>query len=294
MTYTVYDKSAALGAPYELFKFTGPLANYYYTNFNDWVSFDDNDYEPIQITRGVTEVTTITTSIQTVNFQVPTSTKLFEDNGRALTPPDMTVEVFRFHVGAEGYKRRVLGTVTGHNTKNETYTLETKSAIQTRLTRKIASVYYQNMCNNELFDQRCKLDPEDYRHTTGITAISETTVTVVDDAHANGALKSGRIRIGNEERVIINNVDNVISIAYPFIQGADYDTATITRGCDLTPTTCRTVFDNFDNYTGFPTIPTENPALPDLQIVNSFTETKSKARDRKPAFNGITGNISGG
>lgn len=292
MTYTVYDKSAALGAPYELFKFTGALRSYFYTNLNEPVTFEGDVYEPVQITRGVTEISTITTSIQTVNFDVPTSTDLFEDNGRALSPPDMTVEVFRFHVGATGYKRRVLGTVTGHTTKNETYTLETKSAIQTQLQRKIASVYYQNMCNNELFDQRCKLDPLDYRHTTDIVSVTETTVTVVDDAHANGALKNGRVRIGNEERVIVNNVDNVISIAYPFIWADEYTTADITLGCDYTRNTCVTVFNNIANYSGFPTIPTENPALPDLQIVNSFSETKTKMKDKKPAFDGVS--LSGG
>jgi uncharacterized phage protein (TIGR02218 family) len=292
VTYTVYDKSAALGAPYELFKFVGVLGSYYYTNLKDPVTFEGQVYEPLQITRGVTEVSAITTSIQTVNFDVPTSAKIFEDNGRSLSPPDMTVEVFRFHVGAEGYKRRVLGTVTGHSVKNETYTLETKSAIQTQLTRKVASVYYQNMCNNELFDQRCKLDPLDYRHVTGIVSTTETTVTVDDDAHADGALKNGRIRIGNEERVIVNNVSNVISIAYPFIKAADYDTATITRGCDYLRSTCVSVFDNVANYSGFPTIPTENPALPDLAIVNSFSETRSRATPREP--NVFSGFLSGG
>lgn len=291
MTYTVYDKSAALGAPYELFRFVGPLGSYFYTNLKDPVEFEGDLYEPLQITRGVTEISALTTSIQTVNFTVPTSARIFEDNGRSLTPPDMTVEVFRFHVGAEGYKRRVLGTVTGHNTKNETYTLETRSAIQTQLTRRVAAVYYQNMCNNELFDVRCKLDPEGYRHTSAIVTLTETSVTVADDAHADGALKNGRVRIGQEERVIVNNVANVISIAYPFIKGADFEEATITRGCDYLRSTCVSVFNNVANYSGFPTIPTENPALPALDIVNSFSETASRSRPRE--INLFSGNLKG-
>lgn len=283
MTYSIYDASANLGSPYELFRFYGPLGEYLYTNNNEPVTVGSRTYEPLQIVRGVTEINTSLTSIQTVDFTVPITCALFEDNGRALSPPDLTIEVYRYHRGTTGFKRRLVGTITGHSTKNGRYTLEAKSTVQTKLNRKIASVYYQNLCNHVLFDARCKVNPDDWSYAATVTAVTDGAVTLDDDQHANNVLREGTLIIGEEMRVILANVDNVILIKYPFIRATPGDAATIRRGCNLQRLTCNDVFDNIANYGGFPTIPTDNPALPDLEIINTTSRTRTR-QDDPPNF----------
>lgn len=278
MTYTLYDQSANMGQPFELFKFESATDVYRYTNKATAESFEGEDYTPLNIARGVTEQSAATDSAMTIDFSLPVTAQLFEDYGRGLSPPDMTVTVYRKHRGATGFKRMIVGTVSAHSTKDEIYTLRTKSTIQTELNRKVASVYYQTSCNHVLFDNRCKISRAAWETPASVVTVSDYAITVDDDAHANGALLYGEIKIGAETRVIVGNIDNVIGIAYPFIKAQPGDGAVISRGCDLLRSTCVGVFGNIANFGGFPTIPTENPALPDFDLVNTTTENRRRVK----------------
>lgn len=273
MTYTIYDASANMGSPYELFKFVCSTGNFYYTSNNEPVSFDGNTYEPVQITRGLAEISAVTDSPTTIDFSVPTNTELYRRHGRALTPPDMTVEVFRFHRGTTGYRKQVAGKVVNHNSTGTTYRLSTKNVTQNELSRKVASVFYNNQCNHIVYDARCKADKGANTRFGVVMAVLPDRVILDTAPFPDDELHGGILTIGGEQRIMLTNTGTAMMISYPFIMANVGQSASVLRWCNLTRDMCVNRFNNIVNYGGFPTIPEDNPSLPDFTKVNARSET---------------------
>lgn len=291
MTYTLYDKSADKGSPYELFTFLCATGNYYYTNNGEKVTYEGNEYSPLQITRGVLEFNAVTDSVVTTQITVPNNCQLFYDHGRGLVHPDMSVEVRRFHRGTTGSRLRSAGRVISHSVANERYTLEIANTVQTEVQRSVAPVYYDTKCNHVLGDARCKINRALFSKATHIMAITDYTVTVENDGHSNGALVGGEIVVGGERHTILDNQDNLITLAYPFVEAKAGDDCTLYRDCDRMFTTCRDVFNNELQYGGYPLLPTVNPAQPDLEIINQTDKLSQIARsdDYVTNYGGLNG-----
>ena len=196
MTYTIYDQSANKGSPYELFKFVCDTGNFYYTNNNEAVSFEGNTYKPEQIVRGVTEVNALTTSPVTVTFTVPTTTELFAKHGKSFSPPNMLVEVYRFHRGTTGYRKRVAGRVVDHTASGVEYSLSTKNIVQVGLAKKVAAVTYINQCNNVVYDKRCKANKTANTAYSVVTSVLPNRIDLSNSVFPDGELKFGVITIG--------------------------------------------------------------------------------------------------
>jgi len=292
MTYTAYDKSAALGSPYEMFAFICATGNYYYTDNGAQVVFEGNTYLPLQIARGVLEFNALTDSVVTTQISVPTNCPLFYDHGRGLVHPEMTVEIRRAHRDTTGVRLRGVGRVTTHSVTDEMYNLQVENVMQTEAQQSVASVYYLNKCNHVFGDDRCKVDLTAYQRTSFVQELWNYSVKVANDGFANGALVNGKLIIGPEIRTILDNEDNWITLAYPFVEAQIGDDCTLQLECDLTFTMCGSKFGNTDRYGGFPTMPEVNPATPDFEVINTqTTKVTDKLSKEEPFDFGF--NISG-
>ena len=65
-----------------------------------------------------------------------------------------------------------------------------------------------------------------------------------------------------ERRSIVGQVGGTITVDVPFATLAPGDSLEVARGCDKTTATCRGDFINIKNFSGYPLLPTRNPASP--------------------------------
>lgn len=289
MTYTAYDKSAALGSPYELYAFLCATGNYFYTDNGGPVEFEGNEYLPLQISRGTLEYNALTDSVVTTQIDLPANCDLFYEHGRGLAHPEMVVEIRRAHRGTNGARLRGVGRVTAHSVTDETYTMTIENVIQTEAQQSVASVYYQNKCNHAFGDVRCGMNLDAYKKTSFVQEVWSYSVKVANDGHANGALIGGKLIIGPEIRDILDNQDDWITLAYPFVEAKIGDDCVLQFECDLSQTMCNAKFGNINRYGGFPTIPEVNPALPDWEIINSTKTETDKKKRKTDIFTDISG-----
>lgn len=229
----------------------------------------------------------LTDSVVTTQIKVPTNCELFYRHGRGLVHPEMRVEIRRAHRGTDGVRLRGIGRVTNHVTSDEVYTLTIENVIQTEAQRNAATVYYLNKCNHAFGDERCKVNVADYTRTSVVQELWNYSVRVFDDGFANGELVNGVLTIGSEKRTIVDNNDNWLQLAYPFVDAKVGDDCTLKLECDLLDTTCKGRFGNGRNYGGYPTMPEVNPGLPDFEIINSEKTTEQTRARKKPLFTDV-------
>jgi len=264
MSFESFDQSVSGGAPFEVFKFTGQLREYLYTSNSEEVTFGGDIYLPIPITRTATEVTSVLDSITTVDISVPYNSDLARDFCFRKTQQSLSVEVWKLHRGSTydtESKREWGGRAVGFAVEGNLGIIKTQSSVQARLSKKTKAPFYQTTCNHVLYDERCKLDRADFAVNATVVSFLGSTITVDDDGYPNGDLVVGEATNTrtSEKRLIVSNVSNVISVAYPFIDLVVGDTLELTLGCPLSYTVCQSRFNNVVNFGGFKFIPTTNP-----------------------------------
>lgn len=264
MTYADFENSTDGGKPYELYKFTGPIRNFYYTSRQSAVTFESNSYEPIQLERNTIDIVSDLSQVKTMDFSVPFDAEISKLYGGVNTPASLTVEVFRCHEGLDPDTQAVRewwGEAVNFNIKRLRFTIQTRSILQAQALTEIDGVYYQFGCNNRVYDARCQANPADFRTSSTVTRIDGAKITVADDGRADNELQLGTIentRTG-EVRSISGNVANLVTMVYPFVDVLVGDTVQLTLGCDNRMTTCINRFNNIEHYTGFRYIPLNNP-----------------------------------
>lgn len=264
MTYNGYDKSPFSGIPVEFFDFTGALRNYRYCNQAREEILQGVTYEPLQIARSSLEVGSIIDDQPPVVINVPADCDLAKDYGGERTPMSLGLTVYRAYRGdnwATQFKRKYRGKVTNYGYDGPTFKIEFNNLLQTELATEQNAIYYQTLCNHRLYDTRCKVSQAANTTVSTIVAFSDQAVEVANDGVADHALRIGtliNVRTG-EERLIYNNLANVIDIGYPFLDIQIGDQVQMIKGCNHGSSDCITKFDNYPNYGGFLHIPDVNP-----------------------------------
>jgi len=262
MTYAQKDNSISDGSPVELYKFVGELGNYYYTNDNVSHSYGGKDYIPTNIIRSAIDVTSVLDSIVTVDVTFPITNEIIQLYNFRTMPIRLSVEIFRFHRGDDidtQSKRIWFGEAVSFPVNGEYGSISTQSSLQAYLTLATNQIVCHTQCNHKLYDARCKINPDDFKWSATVQIIRGVKIIVDDDHNPDGALKLGKIvndRTG-EYRIITDNKSNVISLTYEFIDIKIGDTVTLFTGCDRSYTTCRTKFDNVDNFGGLSWLPSQ-------------------------------------
>lgn len=261
MSYDDYEKSVDDGAPVELYAFNSEVYDFYFTNNHVPVTFGGNVYEPMQINRSDINISGVIVSPETMDVTVPRDTEIGDKYGKAFSPPDMSLRIFRRHRQEADYKKIFVGiTVMFNHRSSDLFVISCVPRIQMLLNRQMSANRYANKCNHDLFDNRCKVVRDDFTWETTIADIvgpSNQYIEVANDHNVNGRLKFGDVIINGEYRMILNNTDDVIKVRYPFTEIEIGDPVVLVAGCAKTKPAC-IEFDNFVNYGGFPLQPKKN------------------------------------
>jgi len=296
MAYDAKDKSVAQGAPVEFYKFTGDFGVYRYTTDNIPGTCNGEIYLPVEggISRSAIELTTAVDNLVTCDIMLPADNPVAQSVAFKQNPDVWEVEIRRAHRGddwASEWSLEWWGFGLGSSVSGDIATLQTGDAIQQFFGRTIPNVTYKRSCNHKLYDARCKVDIADWTLTTSVIKVQASFVTVDNDQAANDALAGGQAVVPRtgETRPILRNTDNVIKIAYPFIDIEPGDEIKLIFGCDHSKTgDCLQRFNNVINYGGFDDIPSADP-FEDLTFDQIVTETVNSSRLTRPTVWRVSG-----
>ena len=264
MTYAGKDISVHDGMPMEFYRFDGSLRTYFFTDQANPVVLAGSTYLPIQLERGNVGVSSVSDGQRTLMISIPANSSLAEDYGGRLTPNSLRLTMYRAYRGDDlnsDFRQRFEGAATRYGFDNHTFVMEFSNLLSSDLDKPVREVYYQSVCNHILYDERCKANRAANTAASEVVEFNDQAVEVVDDGWADGDLIAGsliNIRTG-EERLIIDNLANVVEIGYPFVDIRVGDEVQLVRGCNHGTSDCVGKFNNFDNYGGFLYLPYKNP-----------------------------------
>lgn len=265
MSYDSYDFSTQDGAPIECYKFTGPGITRRYTDADELVTVNGEDYEPLAgLSRTTVEIGSVIDSKMTIDINLPVTCDLAEEFALLKNKDSLNVEIRSVHRGtdfATNWKMEWQGYTLFYTTSGRLTTVQTGTAIQAAIQSRANLVYFQTICNHTLYDERCKVLKTDHTTTAIVTVIDGNEVTVDDDGVNNNDLRAGEmvnVRTG-ERRFVLGNSLNVIDVGFPFDDLVIGDEVQLIKGCIHSFSECNIKFANLDNFGGFVYVPTKNP-----------------------------------
>lgn len=119
---------------------------------------------------------------------------------------------------------------------------------------------YQGLCNRVLYDARCTLDRDDFKHSGTVTASSGRKITMPGvSGFAAGYFVGGYVETttDQEPRMVVEQSGDDLTLMHAFPSSPVGKAANAYRGCDHTPATCHAL-GNRINYGGFDHVPTFN------------------------------------
>lgn len=141
-------------------------------------------------------------------------------------------------------------------------TVEASSEI---LRSKVPTIIFQSECNWDLADNDCALEYDNLKIDVPIVSISSLEYEVSGiSGYADDYFTGGVMTYGTDMRLITLSVQStqILTLQVPFdTRVAVGTTVEILPGCDGSPDTCQTKFNNFTHFLGMPYIPTTNPVM---------------------------------
>ncbi len=263
MAFDLLEKSAANGAPVELYEFTLGPNHWRYTSADEDQVMNGQTYTRAPVRRSKLE---FSEELNRANLKI----HLQRDNPVAdlfrLYPPGavVLVRVWRRHRGDGEFVLLWHGRVLNCEFVGGEAVLHTEPAL-TSLRRNGLRRFYQRQCPHVLYGPACRVAQSSYRASGALTVVSGAHVELTaaglqaDGYYAGGILSWGSQSGVVESRIILSHVGTALTLAAPIQDLAVGDTVDIYPGCDHTLATCDTRFGNADNYGGWPFIPGKNP-----------------------------------
>lgn len=184
------------------------------------------------------------------------------------TPPSETIwfTVRRMHQGEADAPIYWIGTVTNVKRLGQADAQVIGKPLTASFKRTGLRLCWTRECPHFLYDQGCKVDPEDFRVDALITAMTGTSITV-DTVGGNpvgwfsGGFFSWEVNDdGTIERRMIESHDGLTLIVFGITDGLEIgDAVKLYPGCDRTPTMCNDKFDNLSNAGDFHFMPGKSP-----------------------------------
>lgn len=281
MSFASKEESVQDGAPIELFRFTTPEERFTYTSGTSPIEFENETFIPVPIGRGDDEIESVSESRQ-LAVTLPADDPFVLRYYVSLPSQQDRLEVFRLHTTdtpPEVVKiyDGLVSTVSAADDDTAKVNALSRSSL---LERTVPTQTTRNLCNHVLYDVRCKVVDTSFALDAEVTGVSANQLRITiqasgtlpatgnglsaqltaDPAYFNG----GTIERAGFERRMIRSVSDIggdaaeITIILPFAAipaGAPFK---IFAGCDHSFLTCRTKFDNEENYGGFPYVPRKN------------------------------------
>lgn len=269
MTYSVYDQSARLGSPVELFEFTDGSQTWRYTAYDQDYTWNGQTWTAIAIGRG---------SIQQsgkldqagIEIRLPRTNAFAQSLMTGLSESVTSITVRRGHADDPdqefivSWKGRVVGVVA-----EGAEIIISCESILTSMRRQGLRRRWQKQCPHALYGRGCNLTQANYAQGPfPVASISGAEATVTGASlQPDGWYTGGILEAGGTVRFIMAHVGDVLTLSRPSSAlanlvaqaGAGSVSATLYPGCDRTLATCDAKFNNKLNFGGWPYIPTKNP-----------------------------------
>ena len=260
MSFISDETSIDSAEPIEVYMFTYNNLTYAYTSSKDLVelTIDGNriSFNPEYIERS-----------DSLTLGNPTDSKeaciitVLRNNGVALlyqgAPPEqdsVNVRVYRVHGDSSSdYVKLIDGIVSQvrFNGSKAEMTINIENILIRNVPRGKLSYY----CQNCVYDDKCKVDEDDYTITVGVDKIDKLMIkSSTLGGYPDGYFTDGYIKMGGAFRQIREHKGDTIYIKYPINAQDREGSFSIRPGCDNLFYTCATKFHNTDNFSGVPYI----------------------------------------
>jgi uncharacterized phage protein (TIGR02218 family) len=263
MAYEDFEEGAE-GYPVELYLFKRGLSERYtLTSSNEVITFDSEDYFPIQIQRATIEQNS-EMERQPLNIKIQRDADVLQ-NFVGFPPTEiMTVTIFRFHNNDTPTPEVVTlwaGRVLSVDWAGSQATIHCEPVF-TSLKRPGLRRKYSAQCPHILYGGECQLNNFAFSTVATVTAITNG-VELFSASFVNSLdfYFGGYLQFDNREfRTIVGDdgAGNVI-MANSISEFEVGDQVTIFPGCAHDLDDCVNKFSNIENYGGFPYVPVINP-----------------------------------
>ena len=276
MAYDDDQTGAATSDVTELYEFTGPSTVYRYTSGPASVTYGGHAYAPAAGLGRSALASTSTDDTARLTVTSAATASVVVAHGRSLAPRSLGLRVYR-QQATSGETRRIWdGEVKSITSSSLTAvaTITSESRVGGRMAARVPGLTVTSRCPHRLYDDRCRVNPDDFDLSTTVSSISGRTVTVASvGGQPDGWFgSSGEIRrdTDGERRSVITQVGAVLTLDAPFGTLNPGDAVTLWAGCDhlywkrkvgpdFAGGDCITKFDNAINFGGAPAMPTINP-----------------------------------
>lgn len=241
----------------EIYEFNISGTDYYFTSSNTDITIGSKIYKAIPITRSEIsyELKANTAKVKTSLRDAPFNTLVTQSLKDLASvkiyryPEDILIFYGKITKVQADYAKQEIELYLGN-----IYDLENT---------KIPKRTYSPTCPWTFCSKECGLNITDYQFT-----LLAADITIIDNKHLqadkfrtiNYNLTAGYIRTSNDEyHFIINHSSNEIELLLP-ITNLQFNNILFTGGCDKTKETCKNIYNNLNNFGGFPFIPSNNIA----------------------------------
>lgn len=250
------------GVPVFLYRFTRGLVNWFYTGAQYSVTHENVTYLPAPITasnfifgsdlyKGDLKIT------------FPRDNE-FAAGYLGVTPEIVTVvTVWRGHMTENGITNVEMewkGRVVSGRADQEEITIQCEP-ISTSMQRPGLRARYERTCRHTLYGSGCRVNEETHKLDVTVSSVVDSLTYDMPQlaGKADGFYTAGFIKTQNGDmRFITNQVGTRITVVRPISLAAG-ESAVIYPGCDHLLATCKTKFNNLDNFGGWPFLPLKNP-----------------------------------
>lgn len=259
--------SAEDGEPLDFYRVTIGNRLFLLTNAKEATTFQGQVFQPTAIER-TSARTAHDDSDAAIEFTIPQAHALAQAFHGVLPGQKGLVDIRRTHksiVTGTSYEfvfRGYLSNVRYEGTVKAVFRCDQPTEF---LNRNGPRFMYTSLCNNVLYDARCRVNPELFKLNGTVTALPQEDIITVPGASSLGAdyfdggyayyLSPG----GDDYRVILKQTGNDIRLLSPFMDNVLGQPVTLYAGCRHTVAICDSKFNNRVNFGGFPFVPFKNP-----------------------------------
>lgn len=264
MAFSFFEIGNNSGRPVFLYEMTWGAKVWRYTSADRDVTFGGYTWTAVAISDGG-----VTLGAGPQEFKITAPSNLAVVNLFRSTPPAESIflRALRYHKDDPDAEVAVYWSGTIGNIKRVDRATSEIYGLPTSLRRTGLRLCWERNCPHMLYDQDCKVDKTLFKVTTTVTALTGTTVTLASigaftaaqflggylewtadpapayDRRGIESWVTGRQfqLFGTTDRIIVGQI------------------VTAYLGCDLTPETCNTTFNNLANHGGFRFMPGKSP-----------------------------------
>ncbi len=282
MTFEAIETSK-LASPVEFIELRNGGTVWRYTNSNQIEQIGASVYTPVAYQRS-TPTFSSDTSDGRMTLTIPNELPVVALYGNQPASNVTTVTILRRHrndldLGVSVYWQGIVAS-TGRNQKNRLL-FDLRAVQGTSLSVEVPRFDYSALCSWTLFQDRCGINRNEFRHAGAVLSIESPTTFTVDglraaaaalDAGVSGSLNAAELDVywlagyvetatGEKRSIYEANVGGFpdrIRVLNPFVELAAADVVTVYAGCARTRDICTRKFANELNFFGFPDIPSVN------------------------------------